>query len=179
MIKKWLLFLNLIALSTNTMAVPLNQIGDVTVSYVTQSQEHLKMKYMVLLQPQEVVQTRVNSPTDIANYVKQLDKIVAPVFRQIDNNQGFVVVAINHMGKTKVWYDFKRLPSEQVLQTLTHTIQQLKPFAVKENFVGFAVAYETGNETMTKQFPMPVEWQQDLQKPENQVDFDSFILKTW
>lgn len=137
------------------------------------------MKYLVLLQPQEIVQNRVNSPNNIADFAKKVNAVVSPVLSQIQNNQGFVVVIVNDKGEIRVWLDLKLLPSDQIEKQLIAQIQQLKPFVVKEGIVGLALAYETGNEVMTKEFPHPVEWQKALENQTENIDFDSFIAKIW
>lgn len=121
---------------------------------------------IVLLQPEEVLQARIESIPDFAKYIEQAQSIVEQYLTHL--SQGCVVIAVRADGEQRFWFDFEHPIARDVQLLLRRSLQNLFSFDVYDSVVLVVIQYYSGEPSLF--MPNPVEWQ-------NAPKFDGMSLE--
>jgi hypothetical protein len=119
---------------------------------------------VVLLQPSKVLEERVASIDEMAEYIKAIEAaageaVAASPARQATG--GFLVMAVRPGQQSRVWLDFDTLLDLDIRKRLTSKVLEVKPFEAKKGAVVFALKVGIwGGKESRRTAPMPIEWKQ-------------------
>lgn len=122
---------------------------------------------VVLLQSSSVLEERVVSVDEMADYIKAIEAasrqaVAASPARQAVG--GYLVVAVRPGQQSRVWLDFDALLDLEIRKQLIAAARAVKPFEARKGPVVFAlkVAIWGGKETR-RPAPLPPEWKRAQQ----------------
>lgn len=128
---------------------------------------------ILLLQPEEVLQARVESIPELAQYLEQAQKIIQPHLK--DLCEGSIVIAVRADGEQRFWFDFSP-PLARDVQLLIHRgLQKLFSFDVYDNVVLIAIQYYHDEPKFI--MPNPIEWQK-AEKFDG-MSLEELVLSVW
>lgn len=121
---------------------------------------------ILLLQPEEVLNARIESIPDFAKYIEQAQKIIEKYQHNLP--QGCVVVAVRADGEQRFWFDFEQSLAKDVQLLLHRDLQKLFSFDVYDSVVLVVIQCYVDEPPIL--MPNPVEWQ-------NAPKFDGMSLE--
>lgn len=130
---------------------------------------------LILLQPEYILQSRVENIPAMARYVEQVQAIVEP--NLTTEYQGYIVVAVRYDGQQRVWYDIEPAFTPNKQLDMNAKIQQLQPFEVNEGVIVFALGY---NIKESKKLPNPTQWKELMgEQSINLMEIEGLLEKVW
>lgn len=147
-----------------------------------------KAGQIVLYQPNQILQDRVQSPTVLAAYIRSIDLTAATIFNEIPAQPGLdaaIVVGVKPGGLSRAWIvsHHGRLPAP-VIDRLTKAIEAIPPIQVKDGPIIFATIFSVwgGGPPITNAAnpaPLPREWVQSIPKGSNVIVPDGIFARLW
>lgn len=156
--------------------------ANIAQSSLTRQMTINKMRYVMLLQPDELVSKPVSEVSLLSRHLSNVQNIIDAQFDNLPSdyvNQGFVVLALNDKGESRVWFDFDKKIDEKIIHQITQKVQALSPDFVKSQSILVAMAYSLGGGVFDRQMPDLQNWQPMLVLPDKPMQIDEIILQNW
>jgi hypothetical protein len=145
---------------------------------------------VVLYQVNDILEKRVPSAQQLADYIKKLQGILSDYFAEDTSPEAFDTVVALRPGKiVGVWFvSSKRSGRAKEFDALRRKLEAVEPIDVQGGPVAFAISGKLagGDSTNTqgkKDFvpPLPKEWQDAaaLLKPSSPIQFDDYLNVVW
>jgi hypothetical protein len=119
---------------------------------------------------------------EMSVYTRSLQTAVAKVLKkaQVKPGNGYIVVAVRSDQETAVWLDMEPALHEYYDYEIVEAIKKLRPFAVDNGIVVFAIkmAIETPKHT-EKAVPEPQAWKEAKKKIADPNDVEQLVLSIW
>ncbi len=144
-----------------------------------------QMQNVMLLQPDFVLSNRLNSPLDLANYIKSIGTAAETALSGASAGSstpsaGFIVMAVRPGGMSKVWFDFSPVLPPSLETQLRGSLQKVVPFSVKNGVVVFAISASLwGAAPTSQQGPRIAEWQQAVKQAGRPLEIDDILDRVW
>jgi hypothetical protein len=137
---------------------------------------------VVLLQPSAVMEKRVADIDAMADYIKAVEAASREAVIASGATQavgGFIVLAVKPGQQSKVWLDFDALLDLEIRKQITKSITAIKPFAVTEGPVVFALKVATWDGKESKRVaPSPPEWKKVTRNGKT-LEIGQLVEKVW
>lgn len=156
--------------------------ANIAQSSLTRQMTINKMQYVMLLQPDELVSKRVSEVSLLSRHLSNVQNIIDAQFDSLPSdyvNQGFVILALNDKGESRVWFDFDKKIDEKSIRQITQKVQTLSPDFVKSQSILVAMVYSLGGGVFDRQMPDLQNWQPMLVLPDKPMQIDEIILQNW
>jgi hypothetical protein len=133
-------------------------------------------------QEEAVLKAKKVNFEEMATYTRGLQTVAAKVLKkaQIKPGNGYVVVAVRSDQEVAVWLDMEPVLHEYYDYEIVEAIKKLRPFAVDNGIVVFAIkmAIETPKHT-EKAIPEPPVWKEAKSKLADPTDIEQLVLSIW
>lgn len=138
---------------------------------------------VILLQPQELFQARLDSAESLSNYIKAIG-IAADDFAArhdwLPPSTGFIVLAIRPNRQSRVWLDFDQPLPEASARDLTSTLSMVPPPAVTGGTVALAIKVGMwGGPASSRSTPAPAEWRAAAERAGRPLEVTQLIDSIW
>lgn len=156
--------------------------ANIAQSSLTRQMTINKMRYVMLLQPDELVSKPVSEFSLLSRHLSNVQNIIDAQFDNLPSdyvNQGSVILALNDKGESRVWFDFDKKIDEKIIRQITQKAQALSPDFVKSQSILVAMAYSLGGGVFDRQMPDLQNWQPMLVLPDKSMQIDEIILQNW
>jgi hypothetical protein len=139
---------------------------------------------VVLLQSSAVLESRVASIDEMAEYIRAVEAAAKDAVLASASQRpaaGFIVLALRPGPRAKVWLDFDApAPSFETSRALLAKIGAVKPFEVRNGPVVFALKVGLWDAFESKRLaPAPAEWKAATSKSGQQLEIDALIEQVW
>lgn len=137
---------------------------------------------VVLLQPGAMLEKRVPNVDAMADYIKAVEAASREAVIASGGTQavgGFIVLAVKHGQKSKVWLDFDALLDLEIRKQITESVKAVKPFEVVTGPVVFALKVATwGGKESKRVAPSPPEWKKAMRAGKS-VEVGELVERIW
>ena len=152
-------------------------------SHLGHAAEPLQTFGISLLQPQEVLQSRVQSVEALAGYIKTVERNANDFFSAQPQGQpttGFIVLAVRPGQQSRVWLDLKpELPAHAAAQ-LKAAIGRSPPVLVKHGPVVFAINVGVwGGPAAAANMPAPSEFAMAAKAAGRPLEVGDLVERIW
>jgi hypothetical protein len=138
---------------------------------------------ILLLQPEEVIQARIKSTSDLAKYMKDIEAAAGTAMQSVFQRKpvgGFVVVALKPPGRSKAWLDLDSPMPEPTQAALRNAIESVPPPKVQDGIVVFAFkASLWGGRPPTRAAPAPEEWKAEAARHAQKLEVGALVEQVW
>ncbi|BCB26149.1 hypothetical protein SKTS_10350 [Sulfurimicrobium lacus] len=147
------------------------------------AEEALHTFNIVLLQPDFVLQERVQDVTALSTYIKEIESSVSGALQakpHFPPTGGFIVVAVKPGQKSNVWLDFKPMLNPQTTTTVLTAARSVPPVAVSGGVVVFAIKVGLWGGLEPKSIaPSPAEWKAAAKKAGHPLETGDLVEGIW
>ncbi|MDZ7812261.1 MAG: hypothetical protein U5L74_03715 [Ideonella sp.] len=137
---------------------------------------------VVMLLPDEQMQTRVQNIDALASYLKTVEAALGHLTRQAGwvPNTGFVVLAVRPGPEARVWWDLQQPLSQPQGQALVAAVAAIPPFVARRGPVVVALKLGWGGAPEPqRRAPAPPEWKAIAQAAGRALPLDELVLAAW
>lgn len=138
---------------------------------------------IVLLQPDFILQERVQDVKALSSYIKGIESSVSRAIQaepQFPPASGFIVVAVKPDQKSNVWLDFNPTLSPNTAATIQTAARSVSPVAVENGVVVFAIKIGLwGGQEPESIAPSPVEWKAAAKKAGRPLETGELVESIW
>ncbi|QWP77649.1 hypothetical protein J5226_04350 [Lysobacter sp. K5869] len=135
---------------------------------------------IVLMQPQEALQERVDGAEPLANYIKALNAAAQEHLRKAAPGapaSGYVVVAVRADGVRRVWLDYAPALPAAVADGLRATLERVPPMRVRGGAAVFAINASLWGGAPASAGPAPTEWRKAAERLGQPMEAEAFALR--
>lgn len=135
---------------------------------------------IMLLQPQETMQERVEGAEPLAGYIKALNAAAQEHLQKAAPGapaSGYVVVAVRADGAHKVWLDYAPALPPAVADGLRATLERVRPMRVRSGAAVFAIDASLWGGERASAGPAPPEWRQAAQRAGQPLEAEALALR--
>ncbi|HSX58808.1 MAG TPA: hypothetical protein VLF18_01290 [Tahibacter sp.] len=136
-----------------------------------------------MLQPEDIVGTRVASADELATYMKALEKAASTYFATLPSNTpraGYLAVAVKPVRASNVWIDFDPPLSTAESDELVRRLRAVTPMEATGGPVVFALkASVDGAPEPAAPAPRIADWAQAAKDAGKTLTIDEVVLRSW
>jgi hypothetical protein len=142
---------------------------------------HYHTENIMLLQPESVLQERVPSVQEFAQYTKAVQSAAesALATEQPHPASGYIVLAVRPGGHSMAWLDFKPGLPEKTAAKLRAAILAVPTFEVRGGVVVFALNASLWGSPASQGVPNPKEWSKAMEGSSAPMEIGDLVDKVW
>ncbi|SDY18342.1 hypothetical protein [Lysobacter enzymogenes] len=135
---------------------------------------------IMLLQPQEALQERIDGAEPLAAYIKALNAAAQEHLRQAAPGapaSGYIVVAVRADGARKIWLDYAPALPAAVSGPLRAALERVAPMRVRRGAAVFAINASLWGGARASAPPSPEEWRRAAGRAGEPVEVEDLVLR--
>lgn len=135
---------------------------------------------IMLLQPQEALEQRVDGAEALAGYIKALNAAAQAHLQRAAPGapaSGYVVVAVRADGARKVWLDYSPALPAAVEGPLRAALERVAPMRVREGAAVFAINASLWGGASANGGPSPAQWHQAAERAGQPLEVEQLVLR--
>lgn len=138
---------------------------------------------VALLQPEQVIGSRVQSSGALADYIKRVQAEAEHWFASkspVTQRSGFIVLAVRPAQQSTAWFDLAPPLNADETEELRAKLKRVLPMVVSGGSVVFALKVGIhGGQMPAAQLPSPPEWNDEVRRPGQAAEVGEFVLRVW
>jgi hypothetical protein len=145
------------------------------------SADSFRTESIVLLQPEHVIEARVESVTALTDYIKRVQQAAeAALVEELPTPAGgHIVLAVRPGGRSIVWLDIEPALPQPVAERLKAALMAVPPFPTRRGVVVFALNASLWGAPAAQGDPSPQEWREILRGQGEPMDVESIVDAVW
>ncbi|MBN7137056.1 hypothetical protein A7A76_20170 [Lysobacter enzymogenes] len=135
---------------------------------------------IMLLQPQEALQQRIDGAEPLAAYIKALNAAAQEHLRQAAPGapaSGYIVVAVRADGARRIWLDYAPTLPAAVSGPLRAALERIAPMRVRTGAAVFAINASLWGGARASAPPSPQEWRRAAERAGEPVEAEDLVLR--
>jgi len=135
---------------------------------------------IVLLQPQEALQERVDGAQPLAAYIKALNAAAQEQLQHAAPGapaSGHIVVAVRADGARRIWLDYAPALPAAVAGPLRAALERVAPMRVRSGAAVFAIDASLWGGARASAPPSPEQWRRAADRAGGPVEVEDLVLR--